>query len=688
VNNCAITLHCLRHQVAPRVWARFLALALAGMLVLVGLPMGAGAATTAVGTARLRVIDLAAFTNPTQGIRLYLDGALQASTLGFGSSSAYTTLWAGRHHVQIFAAATGKPVLDTAITLLAAHDYSYLIEGRLQGTVWPVLAQDDTTPPAAGQARVRFANAIPTGSAVTAHLSGGTATFGTTAFTGLSAYRDVPAGPYALEVNLPTGQAVMTLSPVALAPGQVYTLVATGLTSAGTPTNVAQAGTMIILSAMGSQIASASPVLPATASNAANLRLVDLLPTTLIAEPVTLVLDGQSFVGSLGYGSASTYVRLAAGVHHIQVSRLSGGAPLLDTTVTLAASSDSSYVLHQLTATTIGATLTSSEASAPAATSARLRLSNMTVGGQAVRAVLVSFANFGTIADGGFSPYVRVPAPGHYTLQVFSTNGALLTTIPELAVSGGQSYTLFTVTGLANSTPVVAISSVGGQVISPVSLQAPALQPSVPLSPAPVTAAQPAARTTAALRVTNLLRGLPTQTALFYVDGHPFAGALGFGGSTVFGNLPAGRHHMEVFGANGHLLINTTLDLKAGTSATFAAEGMQSGPARPALLSLAHHITAAQGQAMVRFANAMPGASTLRATFVNKRINLGSAPFAGVGSYRAVPAGTYTLMVRTISGLVILTVPHVTLQAGARYTIFASGTGAGNVGAEAIVLPA
>jgi len=630
----------------------------------------AGTQAAPMGAARLRVLNLAAFATPGQGIRVLVDGYPLTTALGLGASSAYSTLTAGTHHVQIFNGATGMAVLDARPRLLNGNDYTYLIEGRLTGKVYPVLSTDDNTAVMAGQARVRFANAIPNGLAVQARIRGTDAAFRTTSFTGLSAYHTVTAGTYTLDIMSLNGQVLTSLVNIPLASGQVYTLLATGLNTAATVTAAAQQGSVVVSSAAGSQITGA-PISPAPAApNAAPtaaLRLVDLVPATATLGSLVLAVDGRAVFGAIGYGGATAYVSLPAGPHRVQVTRSTGGAVAVDTTVTLTPKSTFSLVIHQRANGGYVGTLSTADNTAVPATMARVRFSNMAAAGQLLRAALIGATAFPTTPADGFTNYVNVPA-GRYILQVYAKDGTVLTTLPNVVLSAGQVSTLFAadLSGKPGTAPVLAVSATGGQFLTLPAFPAP--QQGGPAVPAPVVAPQQAMTTLAHLRVINLIRSPLKEQVTFYLDGQLFTAPLDFNGSTAFVTRPAGQHRFQVVDTLGRLVVNTPVILQAGQTYTFATEGMQGGAIAWALLSVATAASTAS-QASVRFANAIAGSGVLTASFVNG-IKLGGAAFGAAGSYQSVPAGAYDLQVRTLAGQGVQFVRGITLQAGKAYTIF------------------
>jgi hypothetical protein len=444
------------------------------MLLLSMVPAVAGAQPdVASSTARLRLTDLVAMVPPAEGFRLTVDGEAIAASVGFGASSAYVTLPAGRHHVQISDSTSGATVLTTTARMVGGQAYTYQVAGRLDGTLvaWP--ATDDARPAAGGLARVRFGNAIPNDLDVQARLKGSTAmSFKQAAFAGLSSYQDVPAGTYTLEIASSEGQLLLSVPNVALSAGGVYTLFCTGLNTASTATAAAQAGTVVVSSAQGSDVAGAPDIsLPAQGTPGGpswgSFQLVDVAPGALVDGPVSLVLDGQTTVGAVGFGGVTAGIPMAPGEHHVQVYRAAGGAPLVDTTITMQKNVGYSYVLYQGPGNTAGGALAQARSAPVGGTVARVRFANASAQGRSLRASLTGAATFVTTTVGSVTGYADVPA-GHYGLQITAPDGAVASSAPEVTLSGGQTYILVAIDqpGGRGGEPILAFSPAGSQLIT------------------------------------------------------------------------------------------------------------------------------------------------------------------------------------------------------------------------------
>jgi hypothetical protein len=431
-------------------------------------PAMARAQTDAVASAaRLRLVNLVALAPPARGVTLTVDGNVLVSSVGFGASSAYRSVPAGRRHIQIVDTTTGATILDATASLTAGRTYTYQVTGLLDGTLAAQLSTDTTAPLAAGRARVRFGNAIPDDLMVAARLSGGAADFKEVAFGALSPYQDVPAGTYTLDIASPDGQPLLSVPNVTLTPGQVYTLFCTGLNTVSTVPAAAQPGTVVIASALGTQVAGTPPA-PSSAPGTVTttLQLVDLLPDALAGGPVSLSIDDQTAVGALGFGGATNGIPLAIGTHHLQVYRATGGTLLLDTTLTLQKGTGATYLLYRSAGNAVDGLLAQTHTAPIAAATARVRFANASLQGRSLRATLSS-ATFTAIPLGGVTAYSDLPA-GRSTLQISAADGTLLSTMPDTILAGGQTTTLAALDppGGRGAGVVVSISSGGSQFLT------------------------------------------------------------------------------------------------------------------------------------------------------------------------------------------------------------------------------
>jgi hypothetical protein len=94
------------------------------------------------------------------------------------------------------------------------------------------LTVDDLTTPAAGKAHVRFIHLSPDAPAVDIAVVGGPVVFPNSSFKQASAFTPLAAGTYNLEVRVAgTSTVALTLPPITVADGKIYTVFAKGFLS-------------------------------------------------------------------------------------------------------------------------------------------------------------------------------------------------------------------------------------------------------------------------------------------------------------------------------------------------------------------------------------------------------------------------------------------------------------------------
>jgi Domain of unknown function (DUF4397) len=160
-------------------------------------------------------------------VDLLIDDAPAVSDLGFAAASPYIELPPGEHTLRVVASDDGAEVLATSVTLAAGQYYSVAAIGLNE-----LAAQtynDDRSPLAAGQARVRVIHTSPDAPGVDVEVVGGQALAQDVSFGEASPYQSLPAGSYDLQV-VATGNNVvfLPLPGVELRAGLVYDVYAVG----------------------------------------------------------------------------------------------------------------------------------------------------------------------------------------------------------------------------------------------------------------------------------------------------------------------------------------------------------------------------------------------------------------------------------------------------------------------------
>ena len=177
-------------------------------------------------TTKLQVINLVP-DSAVHGLTFYVDGFVFSGPFGFAGSTAFGTLRAGQHRIQV-GVPHGRILVSMRVNLLNNQIYTLAAEGRQGGHVTALLLTDRLQSPVTGKAEVRFANAIPNVAAVAASLEGRGPRFSVTAFAGVSGYQSVTAGAYSLHVQSTTGKLLLVLSKISIQTGKTYTVYAIG----------------------------------------------------------------------------------------------------------------------------------------------------------------------------------------------------------------------------------------------------------------------------------------------------------------------------------------------------------------------------------------------------------------------------------------------------------------------------
>ncbi len=149
----------------------------------------------------------------------------------FPVASDYLTVNAGTYNVKVNAAGTGATVIDAELMLRGSMAYTAIATGFL-ADIQPLVLEDDPTPPAAGQSRLRVVHASPDAPNVDVYANG-TRVLSDVAFRAASGYLAVPAGTYQVQVRVANSNVTVLDAPVALDAGKIYTAVAVGSAAPG-----------------------------------------------------------------------------------------------------------------------------------------------------------------------------------------------------------------------------------------------------------------------------------------------------------------------------------------------------------------------------------------------------------------------------------------------------------------------
>lgn len=195
-----------------------LAVAIAGMPALT---------TAQEGTAAVRVMHA---SPDAPAVDVFVNGSQVLSDVPFFALSGALAVPAGTYRIQVAPAGSGAAaaVIDGNVTVEAGNAYTIAAVNTV-ANIEPLVLQDQTGAPAAGQARVRILHATPDAPAVDIKLAGtNTAVLENVPFKA-SAYLDVPAGSYSFDISPAGSSAVVFTTPsMRFEAGWTYTLAATG----------------------------------------------------------------------------------------------------------------------------------------------------------------------------------------------------------------------------------------------------------------------------------------------------------------------------------------------------------------------------------------------------------------------------------------------------------------------------
>lgn len=172
------------------------------------------------------------------GVDLLVDNTKRNSTdLTYPNSTGYLSVLSGNRNLKINAAGTTNTVASATINFMQDKNYSLFAYNTL-AQIGLLAVEDNLTPPAGGQAHLRFFHLSPDAPAVTVGTvaNGGTFSpvFSDRSFetqASATANRDftpVPSGTYTFEVRV-AGNTVLTIPNILLQAGKIYTVFAKGL---------------------------------------------------------------------------------------------------------------------------------------------------------------------------------------------------------------------------------------------------------------------------------------------------------------------------------------------------------------------------------------------------------------------------------------------------------------------------
>lgn len=206
-----------------RIFTATTALGIAGAALVVP----AGAASAATTDSMVRVAHL---SPDAPNVDVYVNSAKTLSDVSYKTVSKYLSVPAGQYRFEVRPAgadASTKAVIDASSTLTAGKAVTVAAVGAL-ASIKGQIYNDDISAPASGKAKVRVVHAAVDVPAVDVAVAGGPTLFSGATFPQATAYAEVAAGSYNLEVRPAGTQNALLKATQAVQAGSVYTVAAVG----------------------------------------------------------------------------------------------------------------------------------------------------------------------------------------------------------------------------------------------------------------------------------------------------------------------------------------------------------------------------------------------------------------------------------------------------------------------------
>jgi hypothetical protein len=161
------------------------------------------------------------------------DKKVSTSAITFANNTGYLDVAAGGRNVKVNLTGTMTGLINTDLTLEEDKAYSLFVINRA-ANIEAVLLEDNLSNPSSGKAHLRFGHLSPDAPEVDIKIKGGAVIFPNAKFKKFTAFTPLDAGTYNLEVIL-SGTSIVRLSipPISLEAGKIYTVFAKGLLSGG-----------------------------------------------------------------------------------------------------------------------------------------------------------------------------------------------------------------------------------------------------------------------------------------------------------------------------------------------------------------------------------------------------------------------------------------------------------------------
>lgn len=182
-----------------------------------------------LGDAQVMVVH----TSPdAPGVDILVDDAVAGTNLEFPNNIGYLAVGEGNRNIKVNVTGTSTTVIEADLDLNADVFYSVFAVDAV-ANLSPLVTVDNLSPPAAGNAHVRFIHLSPDAPAVDITTTDGSVVFGNYIFKQASDFTPLPAATYNLQVRLQgTDTVVLELPGINLEDGKIYTVFAKGFVAA------------------------------------------------------------------------------------------------------------------------------------------------------------------------------------------------------------------------------------------------------------------------------------------------------------------------------------------------------------------------------------------------------------------------------------------------------------------------
>jgi hypothetical protein len=174
-------------------------------------------------TAQLRVLHA---SPDAPNVDVYVDSVKVLSNVPYPTVSSYLSLAPGTHQIKVNAAGTTTTVINVSPSLAVAGAYT-AIAANFVADIEPLLATDATSAPPNGYVGLRVIHASPDAGPVDI-LANGQVVLSNVPFDTISSYLTIPAGTYAIKVNVAGTTTTAIAATVNLTAGTNYSAVAIG----------------------------------------------------------------------------------------------------------------------------------------------------------------------------------------------------------------------------------------------------------------------------------------------------------------------------------------------------------------------------------------------------------------------------------------------------------------------------